>query len=113
MELITNPVYAVEIIISGKTTLNNLIKMQANKEFQELFYCDGVIFSFEYAEERFDEGTLFLDSFYYTDSEKVDSVKFRGFEIDVIDYTGIEVFVNIVKELKKWHKKLHIIRILH
>ena len=101
MKLITNPVYAVEIISSGKTTLNNLTKMEANKEFPELFYCDGIIFSFEYAEERFDQGTLFLDSFYFADSSKVDSVKFRGFEIDIIDYTGIEVFENIVREIKK------------
>jgi hypothetical protein len=104
MKIFTNYIKTVRITNAAKTSLDNLAKSEAIKEKPELFYCNGFVFSIQYNEalaEKLEEDTLYLDSFVYAQSGKIDSVMWNGYSIEIIDYTGFPVFEKIVKGLKK------------
>ena len=104
MKIFANHIKTVRITSAAKTSLYNLAKSQAIEEYPKLFYCSGFVFSFQYNEalsDKIEEDVLYLDSFVYAVSGKINSVKYNGYSVEVIDYSGFPIFEKLIKGLKK------------
>ena len=104
MKIFTNYIKTVRITSAARTTLDNLAKSQAIKEYPELYYTNGMVFSYQTNEalaEKLEDNTLYLDSFVYAESNKIDSVMWNGYSIEIVDYTGFSIFEKLIKGLKK------------
>ena len=104
MKIFANYIKTIRITSVAETSLDNLAKSQAIEEYPKLFYCSGFVFSFQFNEalaDKIEEDILYLDSFVYATSGRINSVKYNGYSVEVIDYSNFPIFEKLIKGLKK------------
>lgn len=101
MKVILNPIKEIYITNIVKSDIHRLTKQQAIRD-KPLAWCSGILFSVDEIEndelvKKQSEGILYLESFAYTESEKIEVSKWNGYSIEVIDVTGHDTTEKLIK----------------
>lgn len=104
MKLTLNPITEIKITDLVKTTIENLTKNSAINS-QPLLWVDGVLFFvLEYDNEELrleaSKGTLYLDTVMYAESPKIEHSKINGWNVDVLNVTGVKTFEGLIECMK-------------
>ncbi len=71
-----------------------------------LLWVDGILFyTIDYDHKDLvleaTKGTYYLDTVCYAESPLIESSKFNGWNVDVVDVTGFKTFEGLVKAIKE------------
>ena len=101
MKIIKNIITECSINQIVKLDVSRLTKISALNQ-ETLFWVKGILFSLiELDSEEIikyqTQGKLFFDTLSLADcKKKPDSLKFNGFEVQVIDYTGYSMYEDLI-----------------
>ncbi len=105
MKVILNPINTIKITDLVHSTVDNITKNRAI-DSQPLFWVDGILFyTIDYDHKDLvleaTKGTYYLDTVCYAESPFIESSKFNGWNVDVVDVTGFTTFEGLVKVIKE------------
>ncbi len=100
-----NPITEIKITDLVHTDIDTLTKNRAIHS-QPLVWVDGILFyaiEFDNKELALEssKGTYYLDTVCYTESPFIESSKFNGWNVDVIDVTGNNTLEGLVQGIKE------------
>ena len=100
MKITLNPIKEIYINQIVKSDIQRITKQQAIND-KSLSWCKGYLFSIDVIQndeliKKQSEGFLYLDTFVYAESEKIDVSKWNGYSIEVIDFTGFEIIESLI-----------------
>ena len=91
----------IKILLFAEKTLSDITKLEVVGQMPMLNYCNGFVFasSVIQRDDRPDD-VVYLNYFYYTKSEKIESSKWNGHAVEVHDATGVKLFEEITTKIK-------------
>ena len=85
-----------------------MTKLQTVRELP-LIWCNGLLLFVEDYEskdiiKKQTEGILYLQSFVYTKSKKIQESKWNGYSVEVLDFTGYSIYEDLTKSILEIEK---------
>ncbi len=105
INVILNPITIIKITDLVHSTVDNITKNRAI-DSMPLFWVDGILFytiDYDHKDLMLEttKGTYYLDTVCYAESPLIESSKFNGWNVDVVDVTGFNTFEGLIQAIKE------------
>ncbi len=105
MKVSLNPITIIKITDLVHSTVEKITRTRAI-DSMPLLWVDGILFyTIDYDHKDLileaTKGTYYLDTVCYAESPLIESSKFNGWNVDVVDVTGFTTFEGLVKAIKE------------
>ncbi len=105
MKVILNPITIIKITDLIHSTVEKITRTRAI-DSMPLLWVDGILFyTIDYDHKDLileaTKGTYYLDTVCYAESPLIESSKFNGWNVDVVDVTGFKTFEGLIKAIKE------------
>ena len=105
INVILNPITIIKITDLVHSTVEKITRTRAI-DSMPLLWVDGILFyTIDYDHKDLvleaTKGTYYLDTVCYAESPLIESSKFNGWNVDVIDVTGFTTFEGLIQIIKR------------